>query len=121
MSGPSRNLRSIAVASALLASTVLVVAEEAAADPIYTDKGNFVRNDIKTSFKTPGGTPIVTPAGSTVMARERQKPGSTTAAEVEGLWAAMAASLLAALPVVIGFSLVQRHFIQGLTAGAVKS
>ncbi|MBL8702862.1 MAG: carbohydrate ABC transporter permease [Alphaproteobacteria bacterium] len=35
--------------------------------------------------------------------------------------AAMAASLLAALPVVIGFSLVQRHFIQGLTAGAVKS
>lgn len=85
MSGPSRNLRSIAVASALLASTVLVVAEEAAADPIYTDKGNFVRNDIKTSFKTPGGTPIVTPAGSTVMARERQKPGSTTAAEVEAL------------------------------------
>jgi multiple sugar transport system permease protein len=35
--------------------------------------------------------------------------------------AAMAASLLAALPVVIGFSLVQRHFIQGLTAGAVKA
>lgn len=35
--------------------------------------------------------------------------------------AAMAASLLAALPVVIGFSLVQRHFIQGITAGAVKA
>lgn len=35
--------------------------------------------------------------------------------------AAMAASLLAALPVVVGFSLVQRHFIQGLTAGAVKA
>lgn len=35
--------------------------------------------------------------------------------------AAMAASLVAALPIVIGFSLVQRHFIQGLTAGAVKA
>lgn len=35
--------------------------------------------------------------------------------------AAMAASLIASLPIVIGFALVQRHFIQGLTAGAVKS
>lgn len=33
---------------------------------------------------------------------------------------AMAASLLAALPVVIGFMLLQRFFIQGVTAGAVK-
>jgi multiple sugar transport system permease protein len=33
---------------------------------------------------------------------------------------AMAASLLAAMPVVIGFMLLQRFFIQGVTAGAVK-
>lgn len=33
---------------------------------------------------------------------------------------AMAASLLAALPVVIGFMALQRYFIQGVTAGAVK-
>ena len=33
---------------------------------------------------------------------------------------AMAASLLAALPVVIGFMLLQKFFIQGVTAGAVK-
>jgi multiple sugar transport system permease protein len=34
--------------------------------------------------------------------------------------AAMAASLVASLPVVIAFGLVQRWFVQGLTAGAVK-
>ena len=34
---------------------------------------------------------------------------------------AMAASMVSSLPVVIGFSLLQRFFIQGLTAGAVKS
>lgn len=33
---------------------------------------------------------------------------------------AMAASLMAATPVVIGFMLLQRFFIQGVTAGAVK-
>lgn len=33
---------------------------------------------------------------------------------------AMAASLLAALPVVLGFMMLQRYFIQGVTAGAVK-
>lgn len=33
---------------------------------------------------------------------------------------AMAASLLAALPVVLGFMVLQRYFIQGITAGAVK-
>lgn len=32
----------------------------------------------------------------------------------------MAASLMAAAPVVIGFMLLQRFFIQGVTAGAVK-
>lgn len=37
-------------------------------------------------------------------------------------WAgAMAASTVSSLPVVIGFSFLQRLFIQGLTAGAVKS
>jgi multiple sugar transport system permease protein len=34
--------------------------------------------------------------------------------------AAMAASLVASLPVVLAFALVQRWFVQGLTAGAVK-
>lgn len=34
--------------------------------------------------------------------------------------AAMAASLVASLPVVVAFALVQRWFVQGLTAGAVK-
>jgi multiple sugar transport system permease protein len=34
---------------------------------------------------------------------------------------AMAASIISSLPVVIGFSFLQRFFIQGLTAGAVKS
>jgi multiple sugar transport system permease protein len=34
--------------------------------------------------------------------------------------AAMAASLVASLPVVVAFGLVQRWFVQGLTAGAVK-
>lgn len=34
---------------------------------------------------------------------------------------AMAASVLGSLPVVIGFAMLQRFFIQGLTAGAVKS
>jgi len=34
---------------------------------------------------------------------------------------AMASSLLASLPVVLAFAMVQRFFIQGLTAGAVKS
>ncbi len=34
---------------------------------------------------------------------------------------AMASSLIASLPVVVAFALVQRFFIQGLTAGAVKS
>ncbi len=34
---------------------------------------------------------------------------------------AMAASMVSSLPGVIGFSLLQRFFIQGLTAGAVKS
>ncbi|MEO7243253.1 MAG: carbohydrate ABC transporter permease [Variovorax sp.] len=33
---------------------------------------------------------------------------------------AMAASLMAALPVMVGFILLQRYFIQGVTAGAVK-
>lgn len=33
---------------------------------------------------------------------------------------AMAASLVASLPVIIAFALLQRHFIQGVTAGAVK-
>lgn len=33
---------------------------------------------------------------------------------------AMAASLLASIPVVVGFILLQRFFIQGVTAGAVK-
>ena len=37
-------------------------------------------------------------------------------------WAgAMAASIISSLPVVIGFAFLQRFFIQGLTAGAVKS
>jgi multiple sugar transport system permease protein len=37
-------------------------------------------------------------------------------------WAgAMAASIVSSLPVVIGFAFLQRFFIQGLTAGAVKS
>jgi multiple sugar transport system permease protein len=37
-------------------------------------------------------------------------------------WAgAMAASIVISLPVVIGFAFLQRFFIQGLTAGAVKS
>ena len=35
--------------------------------------------------------------------------------------AAMAASIVSALPIVIGFSFLQRLFIQGLTAGAVKA
>lgn len=34
---------------------------------------------------------------------------------------AMAASMVSSLPVVIGFAFLQRFFIQGLTAGAVKS
>ena len=34
---------------------------------------------------------------------------------------AMAASIVTSLPVVIGFAFLQRFFIQGLTAGAVKS
>jgi multiple sugar transport system permease protein len=34
--------------------------------------------------------------------------------------AAMAASLVASLPVVVAFALVQRWFVQGLTSGAVK-
>ena len=34
---------------------------------------------------------------------------------------AMAASIISSLPVVIGFAFLQRFFIQGLTAGAVKS
>lgn len=34
---------------------------------------------------------------------------------------AMAASIVGSLPVVIGFAFLQRFFIQGLTAGAVKS
>lgn len=33
---------------------------------------------------------------------------------------AMAASLVASLPILIAFAIVQRHFIQGVTAGAVK-
>jgi multiple sugar transport system permease protein len=32
----------------------------------------------------------------------------------------MAASLVASLPMVLAFALVQRWFVQGLTAGAVK-
>lgn len=37
-------------------------------------------------------------------------------------WAgAMAASIVSSMPVVIGFAFLQRFFIQGLTAGAVKS
>lgn len=41
--------------------------------------------------------------------------------EVNSDWGgAMAASLLAALPVIVGFMLLQRFFIQGVTAGAVK-
>jgi multiple sugar transport system permease protein len=35
--------------------------------------------------------------------------------------AAMAASLVASIPVVLAFALVQRWFVQGLTAGAVKA
>ena len=34
--------------------------------------------------------------------------------------AAMAASLLASLPVVIAFAFLQRYFVAGVTAGAVK-
>jgi multiple sugar transport system permease protein len=34
---------------------------------------------------------------------------------------AMAASIVSSLPVVVGFAFLQRFFIQGLTAGAVKS
>jgi multiple sugar transport system permease protein len=34
---------------------------------------------------------------------------------------AMAASIISSLPVVVGFAFLQRFFIQGLTAGAVKS
>jgi multiple sugar transport system permease protein len=34
---------------------------------------------------------------------------------------AMAASILAALPAVITFAFPQKYFVQGLTAGAVKS
>lgn len=34
---------------------------------------------------------------------------------------AMAASIISSLPIVIGFAFLQRFFIQGLTAGAVKS
>lgn len=41
--------------------------------------------------------------------------------EVNSDWGgAMAASLMAAAPVVLGFMLLQRFFIQGVTAGAVK-
>ena len=32
----------------------------------------------------------------------------------------MAASLVVSIPVVIGFLLLQRHFVAGMTAGAVK-
>jgi len=42
--------------------------------------------------------------------------------EMRNDWgAAMAASILSSLPVVIAFGFLQRFFIQGLTAGAVKS
>jgi multiple sugar transport system permease protein len=34
---------------------------------------------------------------------------------------AMAASLLASLPVVLAFALMQRYFVEGLTAGAIKA
>lgn len=34
---------------------------------------------------------------------------------------AMASSLIASLPVIIGFAFLQRYFIQGVTAGAVKT
>jgi multiple sugar transport system permease protein len=33
---------------------------------------------------------------------------------------AMAASIVASLPILIAFAIVQRSFIQGVTAGAVK-
>jgi multiple sugar transport system permease protein len=33
----------------------------------------------------------------------------------------MAASLLASMPVVLVFALLQRFFVEGLTAGAVKA
>jgi multiple sugar transport system permease protein len=42
--------------------------------------------------------------------------------EMQQDWgAAMAASVLASAPVVLIFAFLQRYFIQGLTAGAVKS
>jgi multiple sugar transport system permease protein len=42
--------------------------------------------------------------------------------EMQQDWAgAMAASILAALPAVIAFAFLQKYFVQGLTAGAVKS
>ena len=42
--------------------------------------------------------------------------------EMQQDWAgAMAASILASLPAVVVFGVLQRYFVQGLTAGAVKS
>jgi multiple sugar transport system permease protein len=42
--------------------------------------------------------------------------------EMQQDWgAAMAASFMASAPVVVIFAFLQRFFIQGLTAGAVKS
>ena len=41
--------------------------------------------------------------------------------EAETAWPAlMAASLVVSLPVVIGFAVLQRYLVSGLTAGAVK-
>jgi len=42
--------------------------------------------------------------------------------EMQQDWsAAMAASILAALPAVVVFGTLQRYFVQGLTTGAIKS
>ena len=63
-------------------------------------------------------------------ARDAEKRGTNTAIYqhanlmyyfIDDWGGAMASSLIASLPVVIAFAAVQRFFIQGLTAGAVKS
>jgi ABC-type glycerol-3-phosphate transport system permease component len=50
---------------------------------------------------------------------ERRFDRLGSACHLEG--GAMAASIVTSVPIILAFTLLQRFFVQGLTAGAVKS
>ena len=77
--GQARRLSRLRSRQIWIAAVAATTSTAALADPVFTDAGSFLKNFVKSTLKTSGGTTL------TVMATEVQKPGSNTEAMVTGI------------------------------------